>query len=85
MSTRNTPNGRAATLGVDGLKLRPYLLSSFWIMKHILDRSFRYTPSHSTDIRKTFDRLRREREAARRQAEQTGQTVLQIKREKKSA
>ena len=51
-------------------------------MKHILDRSFRYTPSHSTDIRKTFDRLRREREAARRQAEQT---VLQIKREKKSA
>ena len=54
-------------------------------MKHILDRSFRYTPSHSTDIRKTFDRLRREREAARRQAEQTAQTVLQIKREKKSA
>jgi hypothetical protein len=51
-------------------------------MKHILDHSFRYTPSYSTDIRKTFERIRMEREAARRQAEQS---VLQIKREKKSA
>jgi hypothetical protein len=29
-------------------------------MKSILDRSFRYTPSTSTDLRKTFARLRRE-------------------------
>lgn len=29
-------------------------------MKSILDSSFRYTPSHSTDVRKTFDRARRE-------------------------
>ncbi len=29
-------------------------------MKSILDRSFRYTPSASTDLRKTFARLRRE-------------------------
>ena len=29
-------------------------------MKSILDRSFKYTPSTKTDLRKTFDRLRRE-------------------------
>ena len=29
-------------------------------MKSILDASFRYTPSHATDVRKTFERLRRE-------------------------
>jgi hypothetical protein len=38
-------------------------------MKTILDASFRYTPSFETDVRKTFDRLRRERQAqARRDA-----------------
>lgn len=29
-------------------------------MKSILDRSFHYTPSASTDLRKTFARIRRE-------------------------
>jgi hypothetical protein len=29
-------------------------------MKSILDPAFRYTPSASTDIRKTFARIRRE-------------------------
>jgi hypothetical protein len=29
-------------------------------MKSILDRSFRYTPSSNTDLRKTFAKLRRE-------------------------
>ena len=29
-------------------------------MKTILDPSFRYTPSHATDVRKTFERARRE-------------------------
>jgi hypothetical protein len=33
-------------------------------MKSILDRSFRYVPSLQTDVRKTFERIRREREAA---------------------
>lgn len=28
--------------------------------KSILDPSFRYRPSHSTDIRKTFERVREE-------------------------
>ncbi|OGA40783.1 MAG: hypothetical protein A3G24_23435 [Betaproteobacteria bacterium RIFCSPLOWO2_12_FULL_62_13] len=30
-------------------------------MKSILDRSFRYTSSAQTDLRKTFARIRRER------------------------
>ena len=29
-------------------------------MKSILDRSFRYTPSSKTDLRKTFAKVRRE-------------------------
>ena len=29
-------------------------------MKRILDKSFQYRPSHETDIRKTFERVRRE-------------------------
>lgn len=29
-------------------------------MKSILDPTFRYHPSHSTDIRKTFERVRQE-------------------------
>ncbi len=37
-------------------------------MKSILDPSFRYVPSHATDLRKTFARARRRAraEAARR-------------------
>jgi hypothetical protein len=31
-------------------------------VKSILDRSFHYVPSHATDVRKTFERIRRERE-----------------------
>lgn len=40
-------------------------------MKHILDKSFHYRPSHETDIRKTFERVRREmrQQQAREQAE----------------
>ena len=33
-------------------------------LKSILDRSFRYTPSATTDLRKTFARLRREQHLA---------------------
>ena len=29
-------------------------------MKRILDKTFHYRPSHATDIRKTFERVRRE-------------------------
>jgi len=50
--------------------------------KRILDRSFRYVPSHETDVRKTFERVRKEREAAQ---QPPADTVVQINREKKSA
>lgn len=33
-------------------------------MKRITDPSFRYRPSYATDIRKTFDRVKREQRAA---------------------
>ncbi len=31
-------------------------------MKHILDSSFRYRPSFDTDVRKTFDKIRRQQQ-----------------------
>ena len=31
-------------------------------MKHILDSSFRYKPSFDTDVRKTFERIRRQQQ-----------------------
>lgn len=51
-------------------------------MKRILDPTFRYVPSHETDLRKTFERLRREREVVQRKPIDT---VVLINREKKSA
>ncbi|HWM44796.1 MAG TPA: hypothetical protein VNP36_20345 [Burkholderiales bacterium] len=33
--------------------------------KSILDPAFRYRPSHATDIRQTFERIRQELEQAR--------------------
>jgi len=51
-------------------------------MKRILDRSFRYIPSRETDVRKTFERIRKERETAQ---QQPVHTLVQIGREKKSA
>jgi hypothetical protein len=33
-------------------------------MKSILDPSFQYTPSHQTDVRKTFEHARRGQETA---------------------
>ena len=53
----------------------------FQAMKSIPDRSFRYVPSHSTDVRKTFERIRKEREA--KLAPMHG--VVPLKREQKSA
>jgi hypothetical protein len=38
-------------------------------MKSILDRSFRYTSSDQTDVRKTFARVRREMQVQRQRAE----------------
>lgn len=51
-------------------------------MKSILDPSFRYVPSHATDVRKTFERVLRERPTAQ---PQTLRTVVPLNREKRSA
>ena len=48
-------------------------------MKSILDPSFRYVPSHATDVRRTFERIRREAETVTRRPLDT---VVQIKRDK---
>lgn len=40
-------------------------------MKSVLDSSFRYTPSTDTDVRKTFERIRREQRAERQEGRQT--------------
>jgi hypothetical protein len=37
-------------------------------MKHILDSSFHYRPSFDTDVRKTFDKVRRQQQALDREA-----------------
>ena len=51
-------------------------------MKTILDPSFRYVPSHSTDVRKTFERIRQERETG---ATGSAQRVVHIKGKKAAA
>ena len=50
-------------------------------MKSILDPSFRYVPSYATDVRKTFERIRRERAAIERRP---ADTVVQINPRKSS-
>jgi hypothetical protein len=47
-----------------------------------LDPSFRYVPSHATDVRKTFERILRERQAAQAAVERT---VVPLNRERRSA
>ena len=44
-------------------------------MKSIFDPSFKYTPSFQTDVRKTFDRIRQERETQIRRAAPVTQLV----------
>jgi hypothetical protein len=41
-------------------------------MKSILDHSFRYTSSIETDLRKTFARLRRQKQDDQKAAQRTG-------------
>ncbi len=58
-------------------------------MKSILDRSFHYTASSSTDLRKTFARVRREQriqhQAQARADEEIKTKVLPIKRRRTAA
>jgi len=41
-------------------------------VKSILDRSFRYTPSNETDLRKSFAKIRREQRLQARKAQTDG-------------
>ena len=50
-------------------------------MKNILDRSFRYVPSYETDLRKTFERIRKEHETTERPRTTA---VVHLNRDKKS-
>jgi hypothetical protein len=40
-------------------------------MKHILDSDFRYRPSFDTDVRKTFEKVRRQQQVREREQTET--------------
>src|SRR5258705_463353 len=71
MPARQRPLGRRSLPG----ELRASLMA----MKSVLDRSFRYVPSVHTDLRKTFARIRRERQRAQARS---APVVLSIKQRK---
>ena len=50
-------------------------------MKHILDSEFRYRPSFDTDVRKTFEKVRRQQQQARggREALPEEETEVKVK------
>jgi hypothetical protein len=56
-------------------------------MKHILDSSFRYKPSFDTDVRRTFERVRRQQQAQARGTDKSNADVrvkvLQLEQLKK--
>jgi hypothetical protein len=59
-------------------------------MKHILDSDFRYRPSFDTDVRKTFEKVRRQQMRDRDQSPakdepQMNVKVLKLEQLKKSA
>jgi hypothetical protein len=47
-------------------------------MKHILDSSFRYRPSFDTDVRKTFEKVRRQQQTKDRPDDKPG-AEIQVK------
>jgi hypothetical protein len=44
-------------------------------MKHILDSSFRYKPSFDTDVRKTFERIRKQQQPKAKEQQAANQEV----------
>jgi hypothetical protein len=49
-------------------------------MKHILDSDFRYRPSFDTDVRKTFEKARRQQQQQVRSREQaTNEPEIKVK------
>jgi hypothetical protein len=47
-------------------------------MKHILDAEFRYRPSFATDVRKTFERVRRQQQQARSRDQAKAETRIKV-------
>ena len=47
-------------------------------MKHILDSSFRYKPSFDTDVRRTFERIRKQQQPKARE-EGKGNSEIRVK------
>ena len=47
-------------------------------MKHILDADFRYRPSFDTDVRKTFEKARRQQQARERE-ESAAEPEIKVK------
>ena len=49
-------------------------------MKHILDSDFRYRPSFDTDVKKTFEKIRRQQQMSKeRQAKaEDGQVTVKV-------
>jgi hypothetical protein len=48
-------------------------------MKHILDSEFRYRPSFDTDVRRTFERVRRNQQArVRAQAKDDAEVRVRV-------
>ncbi|MBV8030512.1 MAG: hypothetical protein JO035_03280 [Betaproteobacteria bacterium] len=58
-------------------------------MKHILDASFRYRPSFDTDVRRTFERVRRQQQTKGKDVPKPGPEVrvkvLQLDQLKKAS
>ena len=48
-------------------------------MKHILDSDFRYRPSFDTDVRKTFEKARRQQQVREREQEPTATPEPKVK------
>ena len=48
-------------------------------MKHILDSSFRYKPSFDTDVRKTFERARKQQQAQAREQQAKANPEVRVK------
>jgi len=48
-------------------------------MKHILDSAFQYRPSFDTDVRKTFEKVRRQQQARERdQAKPNAEITVKV-------
>ena len=58
-------------------------------MKHILDSTFRYKPSFDTDVRRTFERVRRQQQTKAKESVAAGSQVrvkvLQLDQLKKAS